>query len=252
MLRRLCAAVLAALAAATAACGGGVFGKQYEYEEDLTISLDGTGTVVVNASLASLAALRGLDVPTDDTSRVDREKIRAMYTSHVTQVTRVSRPWRRHNRRFVQIRVRIHDIRRLHEAAPFSWSRYTLAPDNGNHAYSQQVGAPAFQPGSLKNYGWTGGEIVAFRLHLPSRIVFHNARDLETNQPRDIDRGNILAWEQQLADRLDGRPVEILVRMESRSILHRTLWLFAGAFLAAVLLILGSVWWALRKGRGCQ
>jgi hypothetical protein len=36
--------------------------------------------------------------------------------------------------------------------------------------------------------------------------------------------------------------------MESQSILYRTLWLFAGAFLAAVALIAGLLWWVVRKG----
>ena len=239
-----------ALTVAAAACGGGIFGKQYEYEEDLTISLDGSGTLVVNASFAALAALRGLAVPVDPTTRINRDQIRSLFTTPVTEVTRVSREWRRKGRRFVQVRVRFSDIRKLHEAGPFSWSRYTLTQENGKHVYTQTVGPSAMKPGSLKNYGWDGSEIVAFRLHLPSKILFHNARSLETNETRPVDRGNILAWEQHLADRLDGRAQVIRVEMESRSILHRTLWLFAGAFTAAVLVIVLGVWWAFRRGRG--
>ena len=100
----------------------------------------------------------------------------------------------------------------------------------------------------MQNVGWDGKELVAFRLHLPSRVVYHNARDLETNEPGDIARGNILAWEQALTDRLDGRPVAIEVRMDRQSILYRTLWLFVGAFVAAVLLIGAILWWVVRKG----
>jgi hypothetical protein len=240
--------VLVALALAAAACGGGIFGKQYEYEEDLTLSLDGSGTLVVNASLPSLAALRGLPVPTDN-SRYERAQVRALFASPVTEVTRVSREWRRDGRRFVQVRLEFSDIRRLHEALPFSWSRYNLVEEDGKHVYTQTVGAAAMKPGSLQNYGWDGGEIVAFRLHLPSKILFHNARDLDRNVPADPSRGNILSWEQHLADRLDGRRVEIKVEMESQSILHRTLWLFAGAFSAAVLVLVLLVWWTFRKGR---
>ena len=54
-----------------------------------------------------------------------------------------------------------------------------------------------------------------------------------------MQRGNILAWEQHLTDRLDGRPISIEVRMDRQSILYTTLWLFAGAFAAAVLLLCG-------------
>ena len=93
-------------------------------------------------------------------------------------------------------------------------------------------------------------EVVGFRLHLPSRIVWHNSRDLETNEPRGVARGNILAWEQHLADRLDGAPLDIKVEMDSQSILHRTLWLFGGAFTAAVAVLAFLIWFTMRKGAG--
>ena len=67
--------------------------------------------------------------------------------------------------------------------------------------------ASAHRPGTLKNVGWDGSEVVAFRVHFPSRILDHNARDLEKDVPSEIARGNILAWEQKLSDRLDGQPV---------------------------------------------
>ena len=89
---------------------------------------------------------------------------------------------------------------------------------------------------------------MAFRLHLPSRIRDHNARDIEEDVPLDVQRGNILSWEQYLTDRLDGRPVAIQVRMDAESILYRTLWLFGGAFAAAVLLLGTIIWLTVRKG----
>ena len=249
MLTRPHAALLAALLAASVSCGGsGIFGKQYEYEEDMTLALDGSATLVVNASMASLVALRGLDVPVDPNARIDRDGIGAMFRTPVTEVKRVSRPWTRNGRRFVQIRMAVSDVRRLHEAPPFAWSKYTLEEKEGLHILTQNVGASALKPGSLKNYGWNGSEIVAFRHHIPSKIVFHNSRSLEDNQPLPPARGNILAWEQHLADRLEGREVFIEVKMESKSILNQTLWLFGGAFLAAVLVLVLMVGWFMRKG----
>jgi hypothetical protein len=240
--------VAVGLSIVVAACGGRVFGKVYEYEEDLYVSLDGSAELIVNASIPALVSLRGVDLPVDPAARLERDRIRAVYASPVTEVTRVSRPWRRQGRRFVQVRLRVTDIRRLQEAPPFSWSTYELAERDGLAVYRQQVGASAMRPGTLQNFGWTGGELVAIRLHLPSRIVYHNARDLETNETSDIARGNILSWEQHLTDRLDGRPIAIEVRMDRQSILYRTLWLFAGAFAAAVCLIGALIWWAMRKG----
>ena len=36
--------------------------------------------------------------------------------------------------------------------------------------------------------------------------------------------------------------------MDRQSILYRTLWLFAGAFTAAVALIGALIWWTMRRG----
>jgi hypothetical protein len=116
--------------------------------------------------------------------------------------------------------------------------------------FEQKVRASALKPGTLQRVGWDGSEIVAFRLHLPSRIIWHNARDLQSGQPRTAARGNILSWEQHLTDRLDGTPVDIRVEMDSQSILHRTLWLFGGAFLAAVAALALLIWFTVRKGAG--
>ncbi len=224
-----------------------VFGRQYEYEEDLTIDLDGSGSLTVNASLAALSALRGLDVDPLGQA-VDRDRIRRLYESGVTRVKSVPRPWRRRGRQFVQINLEFDDVRKLSQAPPLSWSAYQLGQEGGQHVFRQTVTASALKPGALKNVGWDGSEIVAFRLHLPSRILEHNARDLEKDEPTGIRRGNILEWEQHLADRLDGRPVTVQVRMESQSILYRTLFLFIGAFVAALLTLAGLIWWTIRKG----
>ena len=250
---RLRAAALALLAGAVACavqgCSSGIFGKQYEYEEDVTLSLDGSATIIVNASLTALVTLRGFDLNIDPTIRFEpeRDKIRAAYESPFTRVT-MRRPWRRSGRRFVQVRIQVDDIRKLSDVGPFAWSRYELVEKDGNHLFTQTVGPSSFRPGTLSNVGWNGSEIVAFRLHLPSRILEHNSRSLETDEPESIHRGNILRWEQHLSDRLDGKPVRIEVRMDSQSILYRTLWLFAGAFAAAIALIALLLWWTVRRG----
>lgn len=242
------AAVLIVVAMGLWSRESGIFGRQYEYEESLRVSLDGSASLTINASVAALAALRGLDVDPQRTP-VDRDRIRAAYESPVTTVTSIPRSWHRRGREFVQINLQVDDVRRLHEAEPLSWSRYELFEQDGQHRFRQTVGASALRPGTLQNVGWTGQEIVAFRLHLPSRILEHNARDLEGDEPTGIGRGNILAWEQHLSDRLEGRPITVGVRMESQSILYLTLWLFAGAFALAVLTILSLVWWTVRRGR---
>ncbi|MGH9374037.1 MAG: hypothetical protein ACRD15_21180, partial [Vicinamibacterales bacterium] len=126
--------------------GASIFGRQYEYEEDLTIGLDGSATLTINASIAALVALRGLNLdPRSDT--LDRDRVRAAYTSPVATVTDVPRPWRRRGRLFVQLNLQIPDVRRLHELPPLAWSRYELVEKDGQHLFQQTVGPSALRPG---------------------------------------------------------------------------------------------------------
>jgi hypothetical protein len=145
------------------------------------------------------------------------------------------------------------DVRRLGEAAPFSWSTYTLTLDGGLYVFRQTIGAAAGGMNrateAAKNAGWTGKELVAFRLHLPSEIVYHNAG------PGNPKRGNILVWEQSLADRLRGEPLvpgphpALEARMKTQSILYRTLKLFGITVLVVAAMFVVVIWWILRQGR---
>ena len=236
-LRGLCVPVFVALIASSA-CGGTALFRQYEYEEEIYLSLDGTATVYVNSSIAALNALRGTAFDASPEARVDTTAVRAYYATPASRVVRVSQS-RRNNRRFVHVRLDVDDITRLGEVAPFAWSKYQFTSDGDLFKYRQLVGAATGQdPG---NAGWNGGEIVAFRLHLPSKIRYHNTK-------RDVGRGNILVWEQALAERLRGVPIELDARMERQSILYTTLWLFGITFVAVALAFGIVVVWIVRKG----
>lgn len=251
MFSRTRAAVVAVLLA-VAGCNGGprFLSPQYEYEEDLTLRLDGSATLVVNASIPALVALRGASLPLDPRARVD-PAVRAFYASPYAEVQRVSQ-WTRHGRRFVGVRLRVPDIRTLPKAAAFSGESYELQLHDNLQVFRQHLsGAPAKTP-SLPGVEWNGSELVAYRLHLPSRIEYHNARG--------VRRGNILMWEQPLKDRLAGRPIAwseglvnvMEVRMDNQSILYRTLWLFGLAFLGAIAVLALLIWMTMRKGRGSE
>lgn len=238
-LRRL--AVVLALLAAVAGCGTSGFVKQFEYEEDITLALDGSAEVIVNASVPALVALRGLPLKPEPTARLDRALVRRLYEAPGVDVTRVSRPWRRRGRRFVQIRLAVADVRALSSVPPFAWSTYELEPSGNLVRYRQVVGRAAGTP--LTAVSWTGTELVGIRLHLPSRVVFHNAPS------RTVERGNILSFEQTLADRLAGQPLSIEVRMEPQSILYRTLTVFGAAAAAALFVLVAAIYWVWRRGR---
>ena len=232
--------VLALLAACTlCACGGGGLFRAYEYEEEIYLALDGTATMYVNSSVAALNALRGTSFDVSSSQRPDREALESLYTSAVTRVTRVTYS-RRSNRQFVHLRIDVDDVSRLAEAPPFAWSTYRFGKDGELYAFRQTVGASTAK--DVGNVGWEGDEIVAFRMHLPSKIAYHNAG---SGNPQ---RGNILAWEQPLASRLRGEPLTLETRVESQSILYRTLSLFAITFALVAVLFVLVVWWVFRRG----
>ncbi|MCC6162906.1 MAG: hypothetical protein IT182_06115 [Acidobacteria bacterium] len=234
------ALALAVLALTLLSACANPFGRQYEYEEEIYVDLDGSATIVVNASLASLVALHGLDVSLDPDEPVDRDAIRAAYTSPVTEVTRVSRPWRRDGRRFVQVRIQAEDVRRLPSLAPFAWARYTFGPAGDDLQYVQELGAITGRP--VGDVGWDGNELVAVRLHIPSRVTYHNAPS------RLVERGNILSWEQPLKGRLANEPLRVEARFGVQRILVMTVALFLAAMATAAVTVALLIWWVVRKG----
>jgi len=237
--RRLAAAVLALAAALNAGCAN-VLPRQYEYEEEMYLSLDGSATLYVNGSVPALVALRGLPLDVGSRARIDRATIRNAYTSSLTTVTRFGTS-RRNGRRFVHLRIAVSDLRRLNEVAPFAWSHYALRQQGDEFVFTQVVGPAAGRP--VGDVGWKGDELTAFRMHLPSKIRYHNAPS------KQVERGNILAWEQPFAARLAGTPVNMEVRLDRQSILYRTLWLFGSMIVLVGLMFVVLIWWIVRKGR---
>jgi len=225
--------LLIALSTTITGCSG-IASRKYEYEEEIFLALDGSAAVYVNASLPALVALRGAALPVDPNARLDRSVVREWYESPVAHVVNVTAS-RRDNRRYVHVRLNVPDIRKLAEAKPFAWSTYAMKPVDGLSEYTQRLGAAAGQ--DVGQVGWTGNELVAFRLHVPSRVDFHNAPS------KSIERGNIIVWEQTLAERRKGTPVEIQVRMDQQSILVRTLGLFAAMMVAVALTFAAFIWW---------
>jgi hypothetical protein len=212
---RICgrSCLIACVVIAHAACSGagGLF-RQYEYEEDIYLSLDGSATVYVNSSIPALDALRGAPFDVSPAARIDRAAVRDFYSSANTHVARVSST-RRSNRRFLHVRIDVDDIRQLNRAAPFAWSSYRFGRAGNEYEYRQEIGASANR--EIGRVGWTGRELIAFRQR--------------------------------------GEPLILDARMQTESILYRTLWLFAATF-AAVAAAFGLViWWMMsRPVRGSE
>ena len=187
----------------------------------------------MNASVPALVALRGFSLPLDPGARLDRVAVRNLYQTPVSSVQSVTTS-RKEGRRYVHLRLDVPDIRRLSETAGFGWSTYRFLEGDARFEFGQTMGAASGL--DVGNVGWDGDELIAVRIHLPSVVDFHNSPS------RTIERGNIIVWEQPLAERLKGTPLEIQVRMEKESILFRTLALFAGMAVLAAATFVGVIW----------
>lgn len=233
--RRLLLALVAVLGLAS--CGLGLFGPRYEYEEELVLSLDGSATLTVNASVPALVALRGARLSVDPGAALTRDEVRLLFTGPGVEVASVALS-RRSGRRFVHVRLEVDDVRALDRLPMLAWSTYRLEARDDVVEFRQEVGAPA--GAAVGDVGWNGTEQVAFRMRLPSRVLYENATS-------DVERGNILAWEQSLAERLDGVPVSMHVTMAPETILFTTLLLFGATMAAAALAFALVIWWFARR-----
>jgi hypothetical protein len=164
--------------------------------------------------------------------------VRALFEGAGARVSKVSLS-RRDGRRFIHVSVEVADVRRFAALAPFAWSSYRFDRQGDVMEFRQVVGRSAGKP---VDAGWTGQELVAFRMHLPSEIPYHNS-------PLPTQRGNILEWDQSLADRLKGVPLELQVQLEPESILYTTLLLFGATIVAVAMTFALLLWWIARRGR---
>ena len=236
-----CLVTVVTAALLTTGCRRGFLRQyEYEYDEDIYLSLDGSATIDVNASLPALVALRGVDLDKSPSVRFDRAKVAAIFENPGIHVVRVTSS-RQRGRRFAHVRLEVSDIRKLPAARVFSWASIRFDRMGELYRFREDLGASANKP--VGDVGWKGSELVGFRLHLPSKIAYHNAGE------DNLLRGNILAWEQPLADRLAGQPLEMEARMEPTSILYRTLWLFVGSMAAAFTMLALIIWWVVKKGK---
>jgi hypothetical protein len=217
-----------------------VLPRQYEYDEQFDLALDGTATAYVNASVPALVALRGIDLDTAPTARLDRAALRQFFSGNGVRVTRISAS-RRHGRRFVHLRLDVDDVRKLNESRAFSWATVRLSRQGDQYVYTHRIGPAAGR--DVGNVGWDGTEVVAFRLHLPARIRYHNAPS------HRVERGNILEWEQSFGDRMKGTPIRMEARMDQASILYTTVTLFAVMAALVTVTFAVIIWMVVQKGR---
>lgn len=231
MLPRLAALLLAATA--FRACAS------YEYEHEIWLRVDGSGTVNVTGRPALWTAFKSLPLDPQGDPDALKQAVRQLFESSGLQVKRVTLTSRR-GRRYLFVSADFRDVNRISYTPAFPDLRVGLRREGGRLQLdgSWQRPLEALAAGDAERDG-----LMAVRFHLPSK-VYHHRRAVF-----GVERGNILGWRQETAAALAGGRLELGAEMDERSILFSTVMLFAGAVVLAVLLLALGLWAVVRRGR---
>ena len=211
----------------------------YELEHEFWLRVDGSGTVNVSGRPGLWSALKGLGSPEDPDGTATREAVRELFERSGLQVERVTLT-RRRGQPYLFVSAEFSDVNRISYTPAFPDLRMSLLREGGRLRLEGSWQRPLDAPdiGDRDRDG-----LMAVRFHLPSKVYSHrNAAD-------GVERGNILAWRQEVSAALAGGRLEFGALMDERSILFSTVRLFAGAVALAAVLLVVALWAAIRRGR---
>jgi hypothetical protein len=207
----------------------------YEYEHEIWIRVDGSGTVNVTGRPELWTAFKGIDVPADeDAARAAARKVFEDSGLRVRRVTVTSRG----GRPYLFVSADFDDVNRLAGTRAFPDLRLALRPDGERLRLEGTWSPPASPRGAPSDDGQ-----MAVRFHLPSKVYEHrNAMD-------GVERGNIVGWRQDVRAALAGGRLDVGALIDKRSILVSTIGLFAVAIALALATLAGLILWVRRRGR---
>lgn len=225
-MRRLALTLLAA--AALRGC------VAYEYEHEIWIRVDGSGTVNVTGRPELWTAFKGLALPEEKDAA--REAARRLFESSGLRVRRVTIT-RRDGRPYLFVSADFDDVNRLAGTAAFPDLRLALRPDGERLRLEGTWSPPSPRGGAPADDGQ-----MAVRFHLPSKVYEHR------NAMEGVERGNIVGWKQDVRAALAGGRLEVGALIDRRSILVSTIGLFAAAIVLALSILAGLILWVRRRG----
>ena len=209
----------------------------YEYEHEFWLRVDGSGTVYVTGRPDLWAAFKGLAVDGDEDAL--RQRARALFEQSGLRVRRVL-VTHRGGRAYLFVGAAFDDVNRLDHTPAFPDLAIALRPQEEQLRLQGAWRRPATLAAAPRAQD---DGMMAVRFHLPSKIYQHeNAAD-------GVERGNILAWRQDVAAALRGTDLAFGAVMDRRSIFYSTVGLFAGAVALALVLLGVMVWVVRRKGQ---
>jgi hypothetical protein len=226
---RLAAAVL--LAAGLRGC------VAYEYEHEFWLKVDGSGSVYVTGRPELWRAFKGLQAEGDDTDAL-RAAAGALLERTGLRVRKVTVTHRR-GRAYLFVSADFKDVNALPGTPAFPDLRIALRPQDGHLRLEGRWSRPPATAGPPVD----GFGLMAVRFHLPSKVYGHD------NAAGGVERGNIVAWRQDVAQALAGNALAFGATIDSRSILWSTVGLFAAAILTGLGTIALALFLVFRRGR---
>jgi hypothetical protein len=199
----------------------------YEYEEEVFLEVDGSGDIRMSGSEAAVEALH----------HVDADHAASLFEADGVQIVSV-RETERDLRKFVHVEARFAEWEDLCCTPAFQGRACRLVSGEDGLALHLSLPSPRESaPESLDPQA-----ILALRYHFPSTIHYHNS-------PGGIERGNILAWKRTLREHFAGRPLDVEVRFDRRTILEATVSIVGLAFVLVAASLGSALVLMVRKGR---
>jgi hypothetical protein len=213
----------------------------YEYEHEFWLDVDGSGTVYVTGRPALWAAFKGIPAA-DDQPDASRRAARELFEKSGLRVRRVT--WtRREGRPYLFVSANFDDVNRLSGTPAFPDLQIGLGRSGDRlpleGAWHRPAGLPSPAPGDRAG-------LMAVRFHLPSKVYEHR------NAVEGVERGNIVAWRQEVASGLNGQALDFGAVIDRRSILLSTVGIFAGAIALGLSIVALLIYLAFRKGRAAR
>jgi hypothetical protein len=210
----------------------------YEYEHEIWLKVDGSGTIDVSGQPRLWTAFKGLPLDESDPQAM-RRAVRELFERSGLRVSRTY-VTRRRGCSYLFLSADFRDVNRISYTEALPDLRVGLRREGGRLHLDGSWQRPL--SAALTKLDQADG-LMAVRFHLPSKVYSHR------NAAGGLERGNILGWRQPLASAADGGRLEFGAEMDERSILFSTVLLFAGAVVLAVVLLATALWAVVRRGR---
>jgi hypothetical protein len=212
----------------------------YEYDHELWLRVDGSGSVRVTGRPELWTAFKGLGLREGAIEGSNSaEAARALFEASGLRVRRTA-VTRRKGGRYLLVEADFDDVNRIGGTPAFPDLRISLTRRGDRLVLDGQWTRPSRPP---RDAAAEADGTMAVRFHLPSRIYDHK------NAAAGVERGNIVAWRQDVASALEGASIDFGAVLDPRSILWSTVALFAAAIVGALAILGASFAWVVRRGR---